>query len=340
MRFYPTQTIINKELCIPYQVRANFNIYENDEIFLSMNKCKSDKNYVEFIISPIKFEKRNDLWKIEISFHDRVGIIKEFTDFLRQLNIDIVSFKSYAVESGKFLFIKAVIDTQFYYSSYDKDPNYLPKNETLLSAFEAKISSVFIEDLLFHDFGKPFFFLYKNSPLQRSVRKLNKRFEVKIKESVITLNEELYNETITYLEQSYHSKKINLIQPNVIQASIISEPDNNFFRVFIYYKNAGIVHLRIKTENTIGSISKISSLFQSNNYNIIQIFTRNFDNGKFSLNDFLIEAPIENIKTFDDQQILRFFGFEINKSEELSKYVKSINIPRQLAKIKGNKNYG
>jgi len=338
MLFHHVQKLESNKLKIPYALRAQLNLYEATREYLTIQRVtESNTNYCELLISPISFEMRKDLWLLKAEFKDRVGIINDISVFLRNQNIDILSFKAVTIDNSTRLAVEVLFDCQFYNSSFDKSSEFRNENYSFtLSALKSKFVASFIENIEFlPNTSKPKVILTKNHSLNDSINdKRNRRHISEIENSKINIPQNMFKDVRNHLLEA--NGHITFKESEALMATIVSEPSNNFFRVYLFVKNTGIIHVRIKYRNKTGSVAAITKVIRDSNINIIHLNSRNIGNAEYSLSDMVIKS--ENHDLLSDKAFKEHLKQVYTDSEYREEYNWNIDIEPRLIR-EANENF-
>lgn len=320
--FYHRCYIVERdEILLPNDLRANLNLNGDMDVYgvLLVNDHKKS-NRIELLLSPIEDNLRNDLWIIQASFVDRVGLINDLSNFLKELNIDIISFKS-AVVGDNQLYVKMLINASHYVSTFDKDYGTRISEERNLKALKAKIFSYFIEDVMFSPINqKPYVLILKNDAFNYGI--LSPRRDIlKISNGKIILTQNI----LTMIKESIPDTREHSILEDMIISSIVGEPQKSIFRICFFYRNTGIIHIRLKSMNRVGTIAAISDEFKRLKFNIIQMYTRNIGDGRWSITDAILENV--ELRHHKDVDLKSYIIERLNNSTKIKDFNWEISYP-------------
>jgi len=324
MFYHRCYIVENEEIILPNDLRANLNIGGDMDVFgtLMVNDQKKS-NRIELLLSPIDYNQRNDLWIIQASFHDRVGLINELSNFLKDLNLDIVFFKS-TVMSDNQLYIKMLVNAQHYISSIDKDYTTRISDERNLKALKAKIFSYFIEDVIFSSISqKPHVLILKNDAFNYGDLS-PRRDTLRINGGKLLLTQNIIN----MIKENIPNNNQHVLKDDRLISSIVAEPQKSVFRICFFYKDTGIIHIRVKSINRIGTIAAITDEIKRLKFNIIQMFSRNIGDGKWSFTDFILENfDLKHHKDFD---LKNYITDRLNNSSKIRDFNWEITFPEYV----------
>jgi len=254
----------------------------------------------EIIASTVPPKAWPDLWHLQACFSDRPGILAELTDLLKEANIDIVSCRVETAEQNNCLNVDLQIDATLYQSRFDR---HHKDRETgggpTLAELKTRIAAHFIVDMLFPFATKPFLSIRRNLPLYRSQLKIGKREESELRGSIIKIPEEMMKEITDRFRRQYPNIE-NLKGPRSLpRACIVADTENCLLRILIIFPDTGHLHLRVHARNRVGTLATITKGFRDAQFNICQMYTRNLDNGEYSITDLLVHfpAPLERVKS-------------------------------------------
>ena len=337
MYFNHFQEISNREIKLPYDLMAHLNLYNNSSLNISLLNSSRDRKYCELLVSQIGKNNREFLWMLSLSFFDRKGLISELTQFLKELNIDIKNCRAELSENYKFLNVKMVIDAQGFMAKVNNLPKPTgPKSSFAINILKTQISAVFSSNIIFHPAIKgPILEINQNYALVRSIKKFNKHEPVRVNKSKILIPNVLYEDMITKLSKyksiSERSRNEHEVRDVLPYCSMVSNLEHMHFRIYFFYPNTGIIHIRVMGDSSIGALSALTRIIRDKKFNVLQMFSRDQENGE-SINDFVLDIKEQDSRNASDKYLHFFIKSEIEQSIESNDYNWKVCIPRLLEK--------
>jgi len=301
------QRIKFNTIYIPENIRAYFGWKEGLHLYISSLKPTdiSENLANELILTTVSPKNRLDLWRLQVSFRDRKGLIKELTELLKDHSIDIVSCKVSTVDQNRFLNVEFEIDVQLYENEFDKDSATRKVSKYVyLDELKNLIVARFIEDIIFVPSQDllPMAKIKRNLPLYRSYVNLDNLDETTINSGAVRVPDTFIEEIRETFLSKYPNIKENKGANSLPLASVVADLESYLVRIFIFFPNTGYLHLRIRSKNRVGAISEISKVLNECEININQMFNRPIEDGRYSLTDFLVHHTNYNCP-IDDKSL-------------------------------------
>ncbi|MEM6347581.1 MAG: hypothetical protein AAF927_27080 [Bacteroidota bacterium] len=337
MNFNYFQELINRKLKLPYELVANMGLHNASEQHITLRVPKKVQNYCELIISPIPLAKRKDLWHFTVSFFDRRGLLSELNLFFKRNNIDILDSRASISENNKFLNVAMVLDTQGYISSYGKINGPTKSSAIQINTLKALVAARFIQDVVFHyASNSPILEIAPNYALNRSRKNSTQHDIVNINKSEVSIPSDIYSQ----VKQNLEDYRRNFLTNNEVDgeggtmiASIVSSLNWHYLKIFLFYADTGIIHIRVKGRNTVGALAAVTKIINQKNFNIIQLFSRDIHGKSIAINDFMLDIEASKARKLDDKYLKNFIKESIEHSEISSEYNWEVSFPRKLRRM-------
>lgn len=291
--FTYSQVIKDNVLYIPPEYRAIFGWYNGLELYVTSLRPHEDdgKDSNEIILTPIDPRNRLDVWRLQLSFTDRRGLLKDLTTLLKDLGVDIISSKVSSSDQGRYIHVDMLLDNQLYRGFFDKDTsNRKRKKIVYLDELKNLLVGHFINEILFvtSTSSIPAAKIKRCLPLYRSYEFLDRHGHNSIEDGKVIIPTQIINDIRERYTKRFPKLAKTRGKNNLPRVSLVAEFEAHLIRAFVYFKDTDVLHMRVKGKNEVGAISKMCKLIDECGFNISQMNNRVLGNGLWSLSDFLL----------------------------------------------------
>lgn len=333
VHFYYLQYVYNNRVAIPIPLRADLSMHNHSKEFVTVQEIKRHHRMVELVISPVRFEFRQDLWTLKADFHDRPGLIGEISEFLKQYNMQVIRLSTHLI-NGDIFSIQVSMNATWFVDQASHEFSTRVNDEFIRDYFRDAFYAAFVNEVVFNEkLEKPVIQITVNDQLASSVAADKGRYELPVFDSHVHMVDPLMNVI------NRHLGKRNMKPGRQLRASVVSDPSNALCRVYLFLEDTGIVHVRIRSNKNSDALTHVSRLLNQKGFNIVQCFVRSFvgsDNKECLLIDCILCLSGKLHKRFssDDEVTRELIMKPFGEESENKKYHNwEVTVARSLKKV-------
>ncbi len=305
-----------ENLFLNFYHRTPVSLINNTKIWLCFIPKSEDIPYPELVISPVDFSAWDDLWRIIITLEDKIGIVNEILQTIKDNGINILSMETNSINSQKLHQLELIVDARRY-SNTPFDKLYNDRKENLkineLRDLKRQFISRVIDNLHFvgvkprikinriyglYDAHRTFTINQKKYPTHKFLSPKWGVSFVKPHE-----NEELYPSRITLpqvIRDTLHEcLEINKT-PSKIQYLPISDTKDRYMRVYFFREQDKIISFTLRHREIVGAVATITSCLSAADFNILTSHSRVDKFGEKAITDFIVEHPKKDKLSLED----------------------------------------
>lgn len=342
--------------------RTPVSLIKDTKIWLCFIPKSEDIPYPELIISPIDFSAWDDLWRIIITLEDKIGIVDEILQTIKDNGINILSMETNSINSQKLHQIELIVDARRYSNTpYDKLYNDRKENLKIneLRDLKRQFISRVIDNLHFvgikprikinriyglYDAHRTFTIYQKKYPTHKFLSpKWGTSFVMPHR------NKELYPSKII-LPQLIRETLLECLGTDKVTPKIqylpISDTKDRFMRVYFFNDSDKIISFTLRHREIVGAVATITSCLSAADFNILTSHSRVDKFGEKAITDFVVEHPQKEKLSLDalkkkledvlcDKELVDVYQVEISYPTKYNstpkwKKLKSSNTQRKL----------
>lgn len=289
--------------------RTPVSLIKDTKIWLCFIPKSEDIPFPELIISPIDFSAWDDLWRIIITLEDKIGIVNEILQTIKDNGINILSMETNSINSQKLHQIELIVDARRY-SNTPFDKLYNDRKENLkineLRDLKRQFISRVIDNLHFvgikprikinriyglYDAHRTFTIYQKKYPTHKF---LSPKWGTSFVLPHQNKNQELYPSKII-LPQLIRDTLIECLETDKTSSEIqylpISDTKDRFMRVYFFREKDKIVSFTLRHREIVGAVATITSCLSTADFNILTSHSRVDKFGEKAITDFIVEHP-------------------------------------------------
>jgi ACT domain-containing protein len=226
----------------------------------------------ETILTAFHRQVWRDLWYLEISCLDEVGILARLCSHLKSHKINILTLNNMTANQGAHHVIRLSLDCRKYDNGPDLSNAERRDNPAAqLGRLEREITLKFIKEIRFLG-SRPAVFIRRNHALWRFDRDLDRlddepvQRRLQIQQSSFKFPEEDLLE-IAEAHARYFQRELADLGPAQVLST--AQPSSEVCRLLVFFRNLGVVPLSLSIDNEPGAISSIVSVLSESNCNIL-----------------------------------------------------------------------
>jgi len=274
----------------------------------------------EIVISPIKFESWDYLWRINASFSERQGLVNSVLEALKAADLSVLQAETVSVENRSFHQLEIVVDARRF---IDKDKD-IPEAEHI-NSLERRLVAYCIHDLALNTQGEPMLKVRKMKGLHNAY---NRYCELqKASPKIRSVHERSYVESKAILLP--HRIKSKIAKLNKDRYLLVSDTKERILRVFLPNTDAGFTLIRIIHKDTVGVLAAITQSLSAK-FDIITSLTKiKQQDGKNHIELILSSTEYPGR---DKENERRAIINDCLKQRHLSEYALEIGYPEKIGK--------
>jgi hypothetical protein len=220
---------------------------------------------ISVFMSPFPPDCWGDLWHLEMSFQDRVGVMAALFELLRKLNVVPLAAESCTFASGEHHKAVVVCDCRAYKSDLDASHEVRIKRELAeLQGLRAMVAAEFLEDLVFTNGFEPHLRLVRNAGHFRAFKRLRSRRREPQTATVADGYVRLPSAVIDHIQKETNTRLSDM------NGAVVSDTSDRCLRLFVVGNQAGAMHLRVTLPPTAaGGSAVVFSAFLRRNFDIL-----------------------------------------------------------------------
>ncbi|HEY5955689.1 MAG TPA: hypothetical protein VIV60_04010, partial [Polyangiaceae bacterium] len=223
--------------------RAPLNLIDGSVLHIEPPRRPEPGRPIEVFISPFIPDCWGDLWHLEVSFLERVGVIAALFDLLRRSDVTPLAAETSTCASGERHKAVIVCDCRKYASSLDADAATRMSRELAeLQGLRALVAAEFLEDLVFTNGLEPHLRLVRNAGHFRAYKRLqHRRREAQpavIEDGRLWLPAAVVN----------HIRRETSADFSLANCMVVSDSSDRCLRLFLTSDQARVFHVRGKVE--------------------------------------------------------------------------------------------
>lgn len=287
-------------------------------------------NYPVLIISPIGLNSWDDIWRINISLKDRVGLVHELFSILKRKNINVISEESITrelilptkredEEVWKIHRIELIVDATLYCSPTDGDHKERQRFNSRMNDFYTFLCVHFLEDLAFDEVTQlPYLSIKRVGNLLREryqfhlMSNFDARGQSNGKPTYDVLTTSTYRqpnnqknveiklpESLVYgiLEATgYYDPEKDKPSKSILRQTngyylCVSDTSERYLKVIFFPKNTHIISPTLKYNEKVGALSEITKSLKLAKFNIVTSLARVAIFGEEARCEFVLTVP-------------------------------------------------
>ncbi|MFL5383258.1 MAG: hypothetical protein ACJ8GN_12125 [Longimicrobiaceae bacterium] len=294
---------------VPLYHRGPLSLFPEATVSICLLPGKREQDALpELVISPIDFEFWDDLWRITMAMHERVGLVHDVFETLKDHDVNVLAAESSSMDGQQYHSVEMVVDASLYNgAAHDNDKEYRTagKTETLLDLRRAILANVF-KDIALSSSGEPRIKIRRVRSLFNAHRHFLKaaadyrrgvafqpvvaqtRVEKVDGKVVLRLSGEIREVLKEALDLQQEST-----DPRGAYYLPVSETDDRFLRVYFIRNSRPVLSLTIAHEERPGALAAITEAMHEAKFDILTSLSRLHKFGKHATFDLVVKPPLE-----------------------------------------------
>lgn len=273
----------------------------------------------ELIISPIDFSAWDDLWRIAITLEDKIGVVNEILQTIKENGINILSLETNSINSQNLHQIELIVDARRY-SNTPYDKLYYDRKDNLeinqLRDLKRQIIARVVDNIHFvgikprikinriyglYDAAYTFTKYQKDYPTHKYLSPkfgttfVNSTEKKELYPSKITLPKTIRESLISCLTQGKKDKSAK-----EIKYLPISDTKDRFLRVYFFHKDDKVISFTLQHREIVGAVATITSSISAAHFNILTSHSRVDKFGEKAITDFVVIHPEKDNLTLNE----------------------------------------
>ena len=285
----------DNEVCVPQFMSAALGFHTGLELTIAATSGVSDNSLQnELVLTSQPIARWMNSWRLRATFADRQGIIRELTSCLEEFNIDVVSSHVTTFHQHDFLHVDMWLDV----NSLDAKPGVqmilgMPTTRPGIDQVKMHIAALFWRELLFPQGDKPYLSITQNIPLHFAHARLLERDTLRIDTGRFRMPEKMLDHIRKRFVSAYASESRPPTDFGSPVLYLVADTANSALRLVVTFKDTGHVHFRVKAQDKIGNLAKISTRLMEGHFNILQMYSRPYGETGTACTDVLAHLRAE-----------------------------------------------
>lgn len=230
---------------------------------------------IELLASTIPRNAWHDVWRLEVTFHDRDGLIADLSLLLQSNSCRILSTRATTTAAASLICVDVDFDASQYDSDVDGSPEIRENNPVMaLLELEAQIAVKFINDLVILPQSRALLAIRRNLVLFDGANIAQPTHQAIVQSSLLDLS--------GLLPDLRDADRIRPI------CYLVADETHLALRIYLVEPNKGFCHFRVLAHNRSKSVSRICKGLRDRGFNICQIYMRTKSNFEICVADFLV----------------------------------------------------
>lgn len=298
------------KLWLPLYHRGHLSLLSGTKLWLCLLPgTKVPSHMPEIIVSPINFASWPDLWRIEATVTEEVGVVHKILKVLRDHNINVLAEESSSIDRQRFHRVELIVDLRAYASISDGDTAKRSTGivEALPDLCRALLAQL-TQQITFMPSREPRLRISRMNGLHEAHRAYQivhhqyingqgfrptveeARAEVVGSKGWITLPRDI----LTSLSQA-----VNPIPPSEQRAEdglsylLVSDTKERYLRSYFVRPSDRLLSVTLSHEEKIGALSRITDILQRSRFNILTSLCRLYTHGGRAQYELVLQPPLE-----------------------------------------------
>jgi len=274
----------------------------------------------EIVISPIKFESWDSLWRINASFYERQGLVNSVLEALRAADLSVLQAETVSVENRSFHQLEIIVDARRF---IHKDRELLEVDH--IDSLERRLVAYCIHDLALSPQGEPMLKVRKMKGLFNAYNRYSDLQKASPK------NRSLYDRAYVQSKAILlpHKIKSKISKLNKDRYLLVSDTKERVLRVFLPNFDAGFTLIRIIHKDTVGVLAAITQSLSAK-FDIITSLTKIKQQDDKNHIELILSSTEHPGR--DEENKRRAIIKECLKQKHLSEYALEIGYPEKIGK--------
>jgi len=318
-------------IVLPIYHRAHLSLFKESGVSVVVLPPKDQaRQLAELIISPIREDSWDDLWRASLTLYDRKGLVKDVLQVLARHDLNVLAAESSSMEREAEHLIDIIFDARRYQTPFS-DGDYALRSRGViqeLNDLKRYLIAQLLPDLVIGAGGTPRLLIrrmralfnarraldeadaaYKSSQSTfRPVRGRARLEKVDSSEYVVRLNEDLRLGLKNLLGNSGS-------EPRYLR---VSDTQQRFLRVHFTNGNEHVFAPTIRHVERPGAIAEMTNIIHACNFNILTMLSRLADHNRAAETEFVLtcSSDIKNPRgvleaALSTEDLIREYGLQI-----------------------------
>lgn len=294
MLFTAGQAMVSKVISVPLPVRTALGLHDYTQLHCSVLEATS-ASVTEIIASVAPRAHWRDIWRLETTLCDRMGLVSELADLLKERGVSILATRATTVEAGRAFDLDLHLDATAYASEIDGASEDREENPLVpLTELEAWVAAEFCEDLQFVSPDRPMLRLRRNIPLFRAAGSDVPGHAVRLRSGRVNLAGVLPNTVVA-------RRRSGNTAPSVCH--FVADEDHLLLRMYFLPPGLGFRHIRLALRNEVGAFALVASALSEREFNIHQAYLRTTGAADRLLVDLMVRFEYATPQQGDDVRV-------------------------------------
>jgi hypothetical protein len=346
-----------QNLNIPLYHRGHLSLLSGTKVWLCLLPgAKTLTQIPELIVSPINFDAWHDLWRIEVTMYEAVGVVHKLLKVLRNHGLNVLAEESSSIERQRYHTTELIVDASKYSGPTDRDSEQRSQGhiESVPDLERALLAEV-IQNITFWPSGKPRIKI-------RRMKGLHEAAQAYRIAHLAYMKRQGYRPTIEHARAQVEETKGWIRLPSDIESLLggvlweetadprrsnqrkhpsyllVSDTKERYLRAYFIRSTDAILPVTIEHEERIGALAAITDTIKENGFNILASLSRLYAHGGRAQYELVLQPP-EGIAKEGEENIKREFE-KVLGTKELSEeyqlavsYKNSYRSPRDFKAI-------
>lgn len=313
----PKKLLDKRNIYVPSFQRGHLSLKDGTQVTVCLiprEHFKESKTIAELIVTPVNINSWKYLWRINVSFRDYTGIVRDILKILAHHDISVLHYDTCAIENRNLHHLEIVVDVSLYAKvvpDIENEKGDLPELRMKIAAlccdklkvydqkyygtdrpnFKIKIRRVNSLHIAYEDYIKYKDKKYKNFQ--------SYSYKAKIRNHCISLSSEMYNR----MAAIYNCDNTVCIYPPMkIEYLLVSDTKDRILRIIIPKRDEKVIYSQIGYDENIGVLSDITREIAIR-YDIIASYNHVHQQDTRSYLSVIVSPIDESIKNLNISEI-------------------------------------
>ena len=266
------------KVLLPSYLRVALSLKSGTRVSLCAVPFASDRASCELIISPVRFDVWCDLWKIDVAFRDRPGVVARFLRCLEDCMINVCTEESSSIESRSIHTLQLLTDC----SRYTGDGGTESRRQTphaTLADLRSRLLATCIDDIIIEPMAE------RPHVVQLTITRMEGLFSAwRNHRATSEAGRPVFPVVTAVLQKGYLTVPQALTDP--LRLYLQLQTDSNarivfaantrerLVRGYLPSTREALVYARIAHHDEIGALAKITTSLREQGLDIVTSFTR------------------------------------------------------------------